>query len=162
MPGGTERMLLWRERGLMHTLGSATPRTVSAADLRRTAAGLEALAGRYAGTGPGADTPGGAVLVASERHVAGRVDWEAACGDGGVRAGSADLVLVRRRGASFAVDLAAVAPSAGDGWTGSVAGTVGPAGVSLEVRAVRAADGVTCDTGPLRLELRPVPPGRAD
>ena len=49
--GPTTRLLVWPEGGRIYTLGSGTPKKVSLAQLRSTAAGLERLERDYIGSG---------------------------------------------------------------------------------------------------------------
>ncbi len=154
-PRGPERWLIWREDGLVYSIGSGTPARVPLGQLRATAAGLDRLQHRYQGSSPDPDSSTGAVLVAGERFVAGHVDWEAACTspDGRARAGAADLVVVPRTGSAFGIDIAASASPSSRGWAGSISGVVGPAAIELEIRASGVFDGVSCDTGALPLTL---------
>ena len=152
---GADRTLIWREDGLVHSLGSATPRKVSVAGLRATAAGLDRLQNRYQGSSPDPDSSTEALLVTSTRFVAGRVQWQATCGgpDGAIRAGSADLVLVPRRGNAFTFDIAQATSDLARGWSGSISGVVGPGAVALSITATGVFDGVGCDTGALALSI---------
>lgn len=154
-PRGPERWLIWREDGLVHEIGTATPAKAPLRQLRLTAERLDRLQHRYLGSSPDPDSSTGAVLVAGERFVAGHVGWEAACPGAAApaRAGAADLVVVPRRGDAFSADIAVVATPSAQGWTGTISGVVGPAAISLEIRAGGTFDGVACDTGALALTL---------
>lgn len=150
--GGPERWLIWREDGLVHSLGSGTPKLVPLAQLRATATGLDRVQHRYVGGPADPQNGSGAVLVSTEGFVAGNVEWEGACAgpDARPRAGSMDLALVPRHGDAFQ---AAIAGEGAAGWTGTVSGVVGPAGIALEIRASGTFDGVACDTGALTMDL---------
>jgi hypothetical protein len=152
-PGGPERWLIWREDGLVYSIGSGTPKKVPLGQLRTTAARLDRLQHRYLGTSPDPDSSTGAVLVAGESFVAGHVDWEAACAGGSIRAGAADLALARRQGDAFGLDIALAGSPSALGWTGSISGVVSPAAIVLDIRATGVFDGASCDTGALSLTL---------
>jgi hypothetical protein len=142
-----ERMLLWSERGRVYTLATGTPRAVSAAQLRDTAAGLDPLEGVFSGSAGDPDNPSGAVAVTTARTITARIDWGAECAnDIHGRGGHTAVTMLPRRANAFAFDIGA------DGWTGTVTGTIG-ASVALDLRAAGTFDGVACDTGPLRIEL---------
>lgn len=152
---GPDRTLIWREDGLVHSIGSATPRKVSVAGLRATAAGLDRLQNRYQGSSPDPDSSTEALLVTSARFISGRVQWQATCGgpDGSTRAGSAELVLVPRRGNAFAFDIAQATSDLARGWSGGISGVIGPGTVALSITASGVFDGVACDTGALALSI---------
>lgn len=154
-PHGPERWLIWREDGLVHEIGTGTPAKAPLGQLRLTAERLDRLQHRYVGSSPDPDSSSGAVLVAGEGFVAGHVSWDAPCASASVpvRAGSADLVVVPRRGDAFSADVALAATPSARGWTGTISGVVGPAAISLEIRAAGVFDGVACDTGALTLTL---------
>ena len=153
---GPTRSLIWREDGLVHTLGSATPRTVSLRELRATAAGLDHLEHKYLGSLPTATSASGAVLVTTERFVAGPIEWHAACDapDGRGRAGSVTLELFPREGNRFDVDLGTTPTLNGDRWVGSISGTISPTEILLTIRATGTFDGAPCDTGALSITLK--------
>ena len=112
----------------MYSLGSGTPAKVSLSGLRTTAARMDRLQHRYLGSSPDPDSSSGALLVTSERFVAGFVEWEGVCGGpgGSIRAGSIDLVLVPRQGNTFAFDLSQAPSGSARGWSGSISGVVSP------------------------------------
>ena len=152
-----QRSLLWVEGGVVYTLGTGTPRTVSVKDLRATAAGLDRLGGAFAGSGGDPDLGTGAVIVTTATTVTAFVEWGARCvaadgTQGSDRAGSARITLLRRDGAAFRSDIAA------RGWTGAVEGTVHADSVDVTVRAVTTVDGATCDTGPTVFTAAPIQP----
>ena len=155
--GPRSRVLLWREDGVVYWMGTGQPRKISVRGLRRTADGLERLGGAYAGSGEGDDYATGAVIVTTETTVTAHVDWGAPCfaADGSERAGHAGnkrVTLLPRDGAAFTSSL-----DGGD-WTGTVSGTVRDGAVDVTVRAVRSADGETCDTGAVAFTARPIEP----
>jgi hypothetical protein len=153
--GGPDRSLVWREDGVVYSLGSGTPAKVSLSGLRTTAARLDRLQHRYLGSSPDPESSSGALLVTSERFVMGFVEWEAACGGpgGAIRAGSADLVLVPRQGNAFAFDISQAASGSARGWAGSISGAISPAAIVLTINATGVFDGLSCDTGALVLNL---------
>ena len=134
----------------MYTLATGTPRAVSAAQLRTTAAGLDPLeGGAFSGSAGDPDNPSDAVAVTTARTITARVDWGAPCvNDIRGRGGHTVATLVARRGNAFGFDIGA------DGWSGTVTGTIG-ASIALDLRAAGVFDGVTCDTGALRIDLGP-------
>jgi hypothetical protein len=143
--GPRERALVWRERGRVYWLATGTPRSVSAAELRAAAAGLDPLQGVWIGVAGDPDYPVSASALVTARTVTARVDWSvASCR----RAGQATSIMTARRGNafSFAIDE--------EGWTGTVTGTVG-ANVDFDVRATGVFDGLSCDTGPLQISATP-------
>jgi hypothetical protein len=153
--GGPNRWLIWREDGLVYSIGSGTPRKVSIADLRATATRLDRLQHRYLGSSPDPDNHSGAVLVAGEHFVAGHIDWHGACNspDGHGRSGAADLAVVPRLGNAFSLDVGGAASTSASGWAGTISGTVSPTAIVLSIRATGVFDGVSCDTGALSLTL---------
>ena len=143
-----ERMLVWSERGVVYTLATGTPRAVSVTQLRATAARLDPLDGVFAGTAGDPDEPSEAFAVTTARTITARVDWSAPCAtDIHGRAGHFAVTMLARRGNAFAVDIRDA-----DGWTGTVTGTIG-ASIALDLRAAGVFDGVSCDTGALRVTL---------
>ena len=149
----SERVLVWPEGGRIHTIGTGTPRKVSVAALRATAAGVEPLERDYIGSAGDPDNPSEGFFVTTPRTVTGRVDWGAAClnpdgSPGGTpRAGHMSVTMLERRGNTFAFDIAS------EGWTGTVTGTVASGAVTVSLRATGTFDGVPCDTGPVQITL---------
>ena len=155
--GPRNRVLLWREGGVVYWMGTGTPRKISVRGLRATADGLDRLGGAYAGSGEGDDYATGAVIVTTATTVSAHVDWGAECfaADGSERsghAGSKRIMLLPRQGAAFSSSL-----DGGD-WTGTVSGTVRDGAVDVRVHAVRNADGETCDTGAVAFTAKPIEP----
>ena len=155
--GPRNRVLLWREGGVVYWMGTGTPQKISVRGLRRTADGLDRLGGAFAGTGGDPDYGTGAVLVTTATTVTAHFDWGAPCfaADGSERAGHASsrrVTLLPREGAAFSTDLNA------GGWTGTVSGTVRDGAVDIEMHAVRTADGETCDTGAVAFTAKPIEP----
>ena len=151
------RVLLWREGGVVYWMGTGTPGKISLRALRRTADGLDRLGGAFAGSGTGDDYGTGAVIVTTATTVTAHFDWGAPCfaADGSERAGHAGskrVTLLPREGATFATGID------DDGWTGTISGTVRDGAVDVRVQAVRAADGETCETGPVAFTAEPLEP----
>jgi hypothetical protein len=155
--GPTQRSLVWVEDGLVHTLGTGTPRKVSLEQLRATAAGLEHLERDYMGTPADPDNSSEGHAVTTEHAITAYVTWEAQCvaPDGspaGLRAGSARVTLLSHRENAFAFDIAQHRVGK-DAWSGGVSGTISPAAIALTIRAAGSFDGLTCDTGALTFPL---------
>ncbi len=142
------RTLAWVEGGAVYTVASGTPRTVPLKALRSTARGLDRLERDWFGISGDPDDSSEAFAVTTRRTVTLDVSYEADCPSAStVRVGQAGVTLLRRQGDAFAFDIA-------EGpWTGTVNGTVSPAGITLEVRASATFYGDVCDTGPLTLTL---------
>ena len=150
--------LVWRENRTIYWIGTGTPRTVSPAELRATANGLDRLEGSWVGSGPDPQREFGAVLVTTRRTVTGSVSWSANCtnpdgSEGTGRAGSTDLTLEPRSGDRFTVDLAG-RDTGSLRWAGQLSGSVTAEGISVTVRATGTFDGQSCDTGPVTMILR--------
>ncbi len=155
--GPTQWSLVWVEDGLIHTLGTGTPRKVSLKQLRATADGLEHLGRDYMGTPADPDNSSEGHAVTTEHAVAAYVTWEAQCvgPDGspaGIRAGSARAGVIPLQGNAFAFDIAQHRIGS-DPWSGSVSGTISPAAIVLTIRASGSFDGLTCDSGALSFTL---------
>lgn len=152
-PRGPERLLIWREDGLVHTIGSATPRKAPLRELRRTAAGLRRLEHRYVGSSPDPNSSASAILVVGEGFAAGRVDWVGVCAGpaGSLRGGGTDLALVARTGDTFSADIAGTGGASG--WSGTISGTVSPTAIVLNISATGVFNGLTCTTGALSFTL---------
>jgi hypothetical protein len=156
------RELAWVERGVIYTIGSGSPRTISLRNLRSTAAGLDRLERDYFGGAADPDNTSDAIAVTTKRTVTARVSFEATCAPPGstavsVRVGTAEVTLLRRQGDAFSFDIATHRLGSAP-WTGTVNGAITPAAITLDVRATGTIDGEVCDTGPLSLTLD----GRAD
>jgi hypothetical protein len=155
--GIKSRDLAWVEGGVVYSLGSGTPRKVSMRALRSTAAGLDRLERDYFGGSADPDSSSGATAVTTRRTVTARVDFEARCLAPGsteptVRAGSAEVVLLRREGNSFSFDVA-THRTGEEPWGGTVTGTISPDVITMDVRASATIEGEACDTGALTLTL---------
>lgn len=155
--GIKSRDLAWVEGGVVYSLGSGTPRKVSVRALRSTAAGLDRLERDYFGGSADPDSSSGASAVTTRRTVTTRVEFEAQCVAPGsteptVRAGSAEVALLRRQGNSFSFDIATHRTS-DEPWSGTVTGTISPDAITMEVRASATIEGEACDTGALMLTL---------
>ena len=151
--GPLVRELAWVEGGVVHSVGSGTPRKVSLRQLRSAARKLERLEPEWFGSHDDPDNSSGAFAVTTERTVTIDVDFEAAC-TGYVRVGQAGVTLLRRNGDSFAFDVAEHRRGTDRvPWTGTVTGTIAPAGITVQVNATGVSDGDVCKTGPLTLTL---------
>jgi hypothetical protein len=150
------RFIVWSEDGRVYTIGTGSPNKVPASALRAAAAGLEHLGVNYIGSFfvPGTNnTSLGGVLVTTEHHVSGVVDWGTdncvANGfPGPAYGGSATLMMLPIQGGAFSIALNGplVKPA---GWSGTLSGTVSPAAIDLSLQGAGTFDGVSCDTGPM-------------
>jgi hypothetical protein len=147
--------LVWKERGTVYWMGTATPKKVSRAALRATAAGLDRLGRAYVGTGPDPDLGTGAVTVTTKRTVTGDVEWSANCTAGTQYAGSVQISLLRLAGDRYSFDLAG-RDTGSLQWSGTVSGTVSSESMTMTLRATGTFDGNTCDTGDVRLSFSPL------
>jgi hypothetical protein len=151
-----ETALLWSEDGRVYIVATGTQRKVSVNALRATANGLEHLGANYIGEyfQPGSNnTSLGGVLVATERHVSGVVEWGTDnCTFNGLpsaaHGGSATFMQLPLVSAAFSVPLNGplVSPP---GWNGTLSGTVSAAAVSLGLQGSGTFDEESCDTGPM-------------
>jgi hypothetical protein len=151
-----ETVILWSEDGRVYTLATGTQRKVPVSGLRATAAGLEHLGANYLGDyfAPGTNnTSFDGVLVATERHVSGVVEWGTDnCTFNGFPAaaygGSATFVMLPLASGAFSLPLNGplVRPP---GWNGTISGTVSRAAISLTMQGSGTFDGEVCDTGPM-------------
>jgi hypothetical protein len=147
--------LVWRERGTVYWMGTGTPRKISRAGLRATAAGLDRLGGAYVGTGADPDLGTGAVMVTTKRTVTGDVDWSANCTAGTQYAGSVQISLLRLVGNRYSLDLAG-RDTGSLQWSGTVSGTVSSGSMTMTLRATGTFNGDTCDTGDVPLSFSPL------
>ena len=151
--GPLQRTLAWVERGVVYSVGSGTPRKVSLAHLRSTARGLDRLGRDWIGGSGNPDSGSYGFAVTTERTITVSVSFEANCGSAGsVRAGQAQVTLMRRQGNGFSFDIAERRVGS-DPWAGSVTGTISATAITLDVRATGTIDGEVCDSGPLTLTL---------
>ena len=160
--GPTQRLLVWIEDGLVHSLGTGTARTVSRKQLRATAAGLDRLGSAYLGAPDDPESSAEGWAVTTEHTVSVRVSWEAQCVAPGasvaeIRVGTAQAITLERTADAFSFDIAPHRVGTG-AWSGAVAGTVSPAAIALTVQATGTIDGLACDTGSSSFRLRPLRP----
>lgn len=157
------RALVWREGGVVYWIGTGTPRTISAAELRAMVAGLDRLGDSFLGSGPDPELETSAVLLTTRRTVTGNVSWGSKCtqadgSPGTGYAGSASVTLLPAPGGRFTIDLAKQ-DTGSVRWSGTISGVVAPDAVTLTVRATAAPQGLTCDTGEVQVRLTRSPPG---
>jgi len=155
--GPDSRSLVWVERGVVHWIGSGTPRSVSLANLRGIARGLDRLERDYIGGHADPENSSEAFALTTERTVSADVSFEARCTFPGatepsIRVGQASVTMLRRQGDRFSFDVAEHTTGSGS-WTGTVTGTISATAMTLEIRATGTVDGDVCDTGPLTLVL---------
>jgi hypothetical protein len=151
-----ESVIVWSEDGRVYTIATGTQRKVPVSALRATAAGLDHLGANYIGDSfaPGTNnTSFGGVLVTTERHVSGVVEWGTDnCTFNGFPAaaygGSATFVMLPLRSGAFSLPLNGplVRPP---GWNGTISGTVSTAAINLSLQGSGTFDGEICDTGPM-------------
>jgi hypothetical protein len=158
--GPDARVLAWVERGVVHSVGSGTARTVSLRRLRRTAAGLDRLERDWIGGAADPEDFSEAYGVTTERTITLRVGFEADCAPPGnpdattVRVGNAHVTLLPRDGDRFSFDVAEHPTDSEElRWTGTVTGTISASVITLDVRATAVHEGDVCDTGALTLTL---------
>lgn len=149
--------LVWREDGRIYSIGTGTTRKVSLAQLRRTAAGLDALERDYIGAPEDPDDASSGFAVTTERTISLDVEWQARCVTPGStettpRVGGATVTLLPRAGDAFRFDIAPHLTRPGP-WTGTVSGTIAPDQVVVEIAASGVFGASTCDTGPLTFAL---------
>jgi hypothetical protein len=156
--GPTQWWLVWVERGQVYAIGTGTPKKISLKQLRATAEGLEPVEHSYLGSSIDEQyNELGGILVTTQRTVSGHLDWSAQCHtadgfDRAAHAGSADVVLLARRGGStFSFDVAKLGKPAG--WSGTVAGTISESAITLNLHATGTFGDASCDTGPVSLVL---------
>ena len=155
--GPRTRELAWVEGGVVYTLGSGTTRKVSLKALRSTATGLDRLERDYFGGAADPDNSSGATAVTTKHTVTAIVSFEAQCAAPGstavsVRAGEAEVTLLRRQGDAFSFDIDSHRQGS-EPWTGTVTGTITPDAITLDIRATATIEGENCDTGALTLTL---------
>ena len=153
------RALAWREGGVVYWIGTGTPRTISAAELRAMVAGLDTLGGKFLGSGPDPELETSAVLLTTRRTVTANFSWGANCrapdgSPGAQYAGSASVTLLRTSNGRFAVDLAD-RDTGSVRWSGTISGVVAADAVTLTIRATATPPGLACDTGEVQVRLTP-------
>jgi hypothetical protein len=155
---GRDRVLLWGEGGVVYTLITSTPKTVSISELRATATGLDRLDGLWQANDELGYTD---VLVAATSHtVTAEVEFTAPCVSAAtgepspVRRATARVAFVPRQGDAFSFPIAPNLDPDQSGltWQGMVSGTVGNGGM-VNLRATAADSQDSCDTGPQSLRL---------
>ena len=151
------RALVWREGGVVYWMGTGTPRTISAAELRAMATGVDPLGDKFLGSGPDPELETSAVLLTTRRTVTGNISWGARCTnpDGTFAsqyAGSVSVTLLPLAGGRFAVDLAG-RDTGSLRWSGRVSGAVSADAVTLTVSATGNFDGAMCDTNDVQVRL---------
>ena len=154
-----DRALLWTEDGVVYYLFTVTSKTVSLAELRATADGLDRMEGAFIGSDELGDND--AEVATTSRTVSVDVTFTGQCmafGErSGTRRGTARVAFAPRQGDSFSFDIAPnVDRERSDlPWQGTVSGTVSANGATVNLRATGADAEDTCDTGPVTLALRP-------
>lgn len=151
-----ESLIAWIEERSVYTIATGTPRKVSVAGLRATAAGLDRLGANYIGSYfyPGTDnTSFGGVLVTTQQYVSGYIEWGTDnCVfnglPGAAHGGQAAFIMVPLEGRDFTIPLSdpGVTPP---GWSGSITGAVSPAAINLSMQGSGVFDATSCDTGPM-------------
>ena len=156
-----DRALLWAEDGVVLYMFTTTSKTVSLNELRATAAGLDRMEGVFVGSDNRGDNE--AEVATTTRTVSVDLQFSGQCtafGEpSGRRDGAVRVTFLPRQGESFAFDVAANR-SEGRGdvlstWQGTVSGTVGASGGTVNLRATGSDGDDSCDTGPVSLTLRP-------
>lgn len=163
--------LIWSEGGILYGLGTGTPRTVSLADLQRTATGLERITGQLKGETPpetGFSAKGLGIqahVMLGEHTALVETGWAGECtelaGSGLPPWGGGRTTLslpVAGAGVSFGPGPAALEELAhGEtaAWTLSVAGTLAAAGGQLTEQASGTSNGRACAIGPATFSLAP-------
>jgi hypothetical protein len=164
-----ETAILWSEDGRVYTIATGTQRKVSVSGLRATATGLDHLGANYIGDyfAPGTNnTSFDGVLVTTERHVSGVVEWGTDnCTFNGFPAaahgGSATFVMLPLEGGDFTIPLTdpVVSPP---GWNGTLSGAVSATAINLTLQGSGTFDGGPCDTGPMSVSATARDPDVAD
>jgi hypothetical protein len=156
----TSRTLIWSEGGRVYWIGTGTPRTISLSELQATATGLDPLGGVFSGSDALGEND--ATIVSTRRTITADVSFTGACtaADGSPtsqRAGGASVTLLPRRGDAFSFDIAPnLTGTRPQPWQGTVSGTIGANGGSVEIRGTLSDAGDTCDTGAVSIPVRPV------
>jgi hypothetical protein len=155
-----ERLLLWAEGGIVYYLHTRTTDTVSVRELRVTATGLDRLEGVFLGNDARGDNE--AQVAVTTRTVSADVQFTAPCTEtatgerSATRRAAAGVTLAPRGGDSFSFDIGPNLRDARDDfpWQGTVSGTIGANGATLDLRATGSSAEDSCDTGPVSLTLR--------
>jgi hypothetical protein len=157
------RAVLWAEGGVVYFVATTTSRTVPFAEVRATAEGLDRLGGSFVGSDE--STASDVQVAVTSRTVTVDVLFRGQCTlpDGsslGLYRGHAYASLAPRQGDGFAVEIGPNVDAEGSelAWQGTVSGTVGADGASVDFRATGTGEeGSSCDTGPVSVQLRPRP-----
>jgi hypothetical protein len=123
------RELVWSEGGRIYDLGSGTPRKVSVAGMRATAASLEPLGHYYIGGSSDPNSSAGGDAATTAHTLSLRVEFEAPC-TFSPHAGQAQVMLAPLRGNSFSFDVAEIRTSGN--WTGTISGTVAADSITVQ------------------------------
>ena len=157
------RVLIWSESGVVYVLITSTPKTVSLNELRATAGGLERLEGVWAGNDERADNEVSVAATSNtvtvETRFSGQCVFSPTGEPSAVRRATTRVAFLRRQGNDFSFDIGPnLDRERSDlAWQGTVSGTVGTNGGTVNVRATGADAEDSCDTGPVSLTLRPFP-----
>jgi hypothetical protein len=167
-----EIALVWVERGLVHEMATGKPRRIPLPELRRMATALEPVGPLVLGsTDQTLDVVNSAVGFATPSTISLSLDLSGSCvhpsnGTASGRLGGGAVVLLApRTGPAFSVETRSLPGSLNlPPWTVNVSGTVAPASIAVDLRASVSVppgsdfpNGATCDTGPQRIPLAPVP-----
>ncbi len=137
-----DRHIVWSEGARVFDLVSGTPRKVSVAQMRATAAGLEPLGHYYIGSSQDPDSSAYADLATTAHTVSVRLEFNANC-TFTPHAGQAAVFVAPLHGGSFSFDVASNRLGSAP-WTGSVSGTVGADSASVHYDVSGTIDGESC------------------
>lgn len=137
-----ERDLIWSEGGRIFDMGSGTPRKVSVAQMRATAAHLEPLGHYYIGGSSDPNSSADAELATTAHTFSLRMEFNANC-TFTPHAGQAEVFTAPLRGGSFSFDVAQHRVGAAP-WTGTVSGTVGADSATVQYQVAGTIDGESC------------------
>jgi hypothetical protein len=137
-----DRELVWREGGRVFDMGSGTPRKVSVAQMRATAAGLEPLGHYYIGGSSDPNSSADADLATTAHTVSVRIEFNANC-TFTPHAGQAEIYVAPLRGGSFSFDVAQHRVGSAP-WTGTISGTVSADSATVDYRVAGTIDGEQC------------------
>ncbi len=168
---GTTTGYLWSEGGHVYEIATATPHTLSLAELLGTSRTLGHLQSDLFGQDtifmPGQTVGGGAVLLVTDVAVIANVNWTAPCTErsnglsGG--AGSSTIVTLPLSGGSFSlpptsfVSPTLISEGEPSTWTVSVSGSISGAGGTLAVAATGESASEACSLAPAASSLAPNP-----
>jgi hypothetical protein len=163
--------LIWGEGGSLYGLATGTPTAISAAELQRTATGLERITGQLEGETPpetGFTAKGLGIharVMLGEHSALVETGWAASCpevlGREGPPAGGGQTTLALPLGGG-SVAFGPAAPPLEDlargetaAWTLSLAGALSPGGGQLTEQAGGTSNGEPCTIGPATFPLAP-------